>query len=889
MINKPSSLGFGFSDNLNQIGQNLEPLRASLGFVSSLNPTKRTADQFPWGNGGSAGQPNSFFKPLDIDAERWNKLYPYRLAVIDISKGNSIVSSYNPSAPKTSAFKENYKIKKSEYGSYLIEFETTTTEWVYNLPITPQQIQITTPYAINTSATLKGVLEEHGGTRFKSINMAGTFGIWPFRPQKSLSPGSPGVFGTLFAGTLENANLLAGQVNRVINSATSNHPVSKPTALKPGDNGDLPKQSTGYYQCLLMDQFLEQYAEAKRDPKNKNWRLVLQVAKENQAFVVTPVQFTYFKSSESPNEYKFNLQLRAWKRISLEGGEYSKIDEDSVRANINALQRALTTITEARRTLAISINLIKAVRSDFRTPLNALRQISFFIKDFVGLTIAVADLPNQIIGDYRSTIKESFPLIGQPGSDLAKNASAISKVKSVQNQIKNREGLSDSAIKSGQIGAASQAADKTDPSNEIFENPEENFEIFNAITLDQVKLTPPQQEAIDLEVEKIRLITVDDIREKRAEILKLGTQISNVFGAGNSFFSTVYSFPAPIARAQEMTIDEFVVLKTIYDVAQTLDLLTATQDLDDQRINSAYEYVGALAQDADFTFIESQSKMMVPVPFGLNIEQIAARYLDDPDRWLEIVTLNALKEPYIDENGFFRSLLSNADGRQFNINSVENLYVGQKIIFSSLTQPQESRRIINIEQINETNYLITADGLDNLDIYTIADKAKIQAFLPGTINSQNQIFIPTEDQAPNDVRTRPVSTFKNDPLVGLSKIDILLTENGDVALNNYGDFRLAGGLTNIVQALKMKFAVIQGRLIKHPQYGSSVQPGISIAELDAKEIVETIRNSIQEDTRFSQIERLEISLNGPTLTINLSVSLANNQGIVPISFGVRVK
>ena len=691
----------------------------------------------------------------------------------------------------------------------------------------------------------------------------------------------------MFAGTLQAAQNVANQFTRTINSITSNHPASKPSVINPNDNAQYPKESTGYYQCLLLDQFLEQYAEAKRNPENRNWRLVLQIAKENQAFAVTPIQFTYSKTAESPNEYKFNLQLKAWKRIKLEDIGAAKISAPKI--NTNVLQRALNAIQEARRLLSASINLIKAVRSDFQTPLNALRQTALFVKDTAGLTSAIVDLPSQIINDYKSSIKESFDLIGSAGSEIAQNAAAIGKIKQVQNQSRSREGVSDSAVSSGQLGQAAQTSSKTDPSNSIFEKPEENFEIFNSLTLDQVKFTPAQQDAIDAEIELARLITVDDLRKNRAVILELALQISNAFGAGNEFFSQVYSRPAPYARVQEMTIDEFVILRALYDSVQAFDLLTATQDLDDQRVSSAYEFVGNLAEDADFTFIDSQAKMMVPVPFGLNIEQIAARYLGDPDRWLEIATINALKEPYIDEDGFFRPLLSNADGRQFNISSKENLYIGQKIILSSLTQPQEARRIINIEKISDSNYLITADGLDNLSVYTTANSAKMQAFLPGTVNSQNQIFIPAEGAAPDDVRTRPVSAFKNDPLVGLSKVDILLTENGDIAVNNYGDFRLAGGLTNIIQALKMKFSVNPGRLLKHLEYGAGIEHGVSSADVNSQDIVETIRTSIQEDERFDQIERLEIVLNGPTLTINLAVSLANGQGIVPISFNARVK
>jgi hypothetical protein len=266
------------------------------------------------------------------------------------------------------------------------------------------------------------------------------------------------------------------------------------------------------------------------------------------------------------------------------------------------------------------------------------------------------------------------------------------------------------------------------------------------------------------------------------------------------------------------------------------------------------------------------------------MEQIAARYLGDPDRWLEIATLNGLRSPYIDEDGFFYTLLSNADGRQFNISSNQNLFIGQKIVLSSLTQPQVTRRIIDIEKINATNYLITVDGLDNLDVFTTLDQAKVRAYLPGTVNSQDQIFVPSDLAASDTVLSRPVPATKGDPLVGLSKIDWLLTDSGDVATDAYGDFRLSFGITNLIQALKMKFATPPQKLLKHPGYGAGLTPGISNADLNNQDVIQQILKSIQDDPRYGDILSLNITREGPTFGVSLAVTMADGSGVFPISF-----
>src|SRR5690606_3776797 len=55
-----------------------------------------------------------------------------------------------------------------------------------------------------------------------------------------------------------------------------------------------------------------------------------------------------------------------------------------------------------------STNLVKAVRSDFQKPLNALRQKALAVKDLGGFVYSVADLPRNIISDYKNSISDSL-------------------------------------------------------------------------------------------------------------------------------------------------------------------------------------------------------------------------------------------------------------------------------------------------------------------------------------------------------------------------------------------------------------------------------------------------------------------------------------------------
>ena len=334
-----------------------------------------------------------------------------------------------------------------------------------------------------------------------------------------------------------------------------------------------------------------------------------------------------------------------------------------------------------------------------------------------------------------------------------------------------------------------------------------------------------------------------------------------------------------------MTIDEFNILQQFYELVQAYDVLTATNQLDNDQILNNMEYVQALAATSDIEFNISNSKIQVPVPYGLNVEQIAMRYLGDPQRWLEIVTLNELREPYIDQNGFQYSLLSNASGRSIVINGNQDLFIGQTIFLNSNTQVATARTIINMQTLTQNSFLVTLDGLANLDVFTTVDQAYIQAYLPGTVNSQNSIWVPSNLPAPAYDQINIPASVANVDLVGLSKVDWQInTLTGDLVINNTGDFQLSAGINNIVQALAIKFNTPLGSCLLNPDFGFGVKPGTMVSDTSAADIYNNINKLVTSDPRFSGISGLQVNITPPSLNISLGIGLSGIQGLFPIQF-----
>lgn len=845
--------------------------------LENFKKLAQDAGELPW----KGYQKDVFFPPIDIKEKNAGELFPYRLVVVDVTKNNSVVQG---GAGILSGKVEKISLASNTGG---VLYKIGRPEgWSFVLPITPQQLSITDQFAINTTATMRGVVEEHNGIKFKMISASGTTGIWPTR----ISHDDNNTAGlALFGGALSAIGTAVSSWKNILGKKA-------PGGYDPGKGGD--PYRTGYYQALLLQQFLEQYAIAKKNPSNKNWRLVFDCPKTNESFVVTPIQYNVTRSQRSPGEFLYNMQFKAWKRIDLKNTP-TDAGKKPIKLTSNFFQKAVSTLDNARSAMSASLNVIKAVRADFRQVFDQVRKLTLLYKDLGGLALAVSDLPNQIGKDLTASVKKMAADTAQGdaafksafGANSNKTKSSGSKIKSTVAAIKQNkevnEGVSDEQVAAGLLGKSAKDANDASSLNNVFSEPEANFDFFNAISLDELKLTPQQTIAIQDEIEKNSLISIEEIKEITKNMQGLILDITNNFGAGDAFFSEVYGRPAPKERATPMTLEEFELIVALENAVLELNISTATRELDDSRKQNPLEYVGGLADDSGIPFNSaSTAKFLAPVPFGLTIEQISARYLGDPDRYNEIITINGLRSPYIDENGFSYTFLSNGDGRQFNISSKENLFTGQKIQLFSNTVPMFTRKITAIEKISDTNYLITVDGLNNLDSLTTTDVAKIKAFLPGTVNSQNQIYIPSDETITEEARTYDIPFLKEDTLTGFSKVDWLIDDRGDVVVNSFGEMALANGTTNLIQALKMKIMTQKGSLLSDPSFGLGLTPGVAVSEVDIENVLTDLRDMVLQDPRFSDIENIELNVLPPTVSISINAVLANGKGIFPINFSV---
>ncbi len=787
-----------------------------------------------------AADPNWQWVGEDIDATRWDKNYPYQLLMLEKSG-------------------QDHKIKAT-----------------FTLPIAPQDMSISMPFAISTSVTLGGIIEEHNGAPLRMISFSGTTGVMPLKGSgQGLKQGS--IVAGIFAGTVNAVGNLVAAGKTLVGKGPDN------SNLFEGNDDNL--KASGYYQFRLLQRFLESYATKKRDGKNDKLRLALAIWKDQAVYLVTPMSFDVRRSAQSPWEYNFSMQLKAWRRIKTRRLGQANEAFKSITRDPNAFAQLLNKVQDARKVLQESRDVLLAVRSDTdRVLLEPLREVVLFSKDAIGLAATAADFPSSISSSFQSAILEanmSFNALGQGISDLS-----VESGKAVTGGGSQHPASPVSQGGRPPPGKSQSPLTGASPANKTLANPGDNFELMDSIKPSSLNLSPAIQKKILEERRRVRLLTRLDFETYRNQFAEFQAQFADAVGAGSATYNAIYNRPTVVAN-KTPTQDDYDVLFSLNKIILEMNRLAASYDVDDDAI-STIEAVAGMARGSGIAFQVPASKFAIPFPYGSTLEQLSAQYLGTPDRWHEIVALNGLRQPYIDEVGFDLKLLVNGRGNIVIVQNADSLYVGQPVWLSGTNTNRAKRRITKIERIAGTATL-TVDGDPDLDRFSVLAGAVLHAFLPDTVNSQQLIYIPSDEVLGEDAfRTKSIPGIDEfDPLIEAGGVDLLLTQNGDLAVTPDGDCRLAIGLTNLIQRIRTAIGTPRGALLHHPEYGVGLVPGVSTADLDASQMKASLQDLLSSDSAFSGVGGVSISKAGPVARVSMSVGISGTNQTIPVTVDIR--
>lgn len=807
---------------------------------------------------------DGFWYQPPIDGMRWNKLYPYKLSIVKVTKA----SDGNPSWAEVPA-------------------------WGFTLPIPPKSLTITTNPAVSVEATLGGIHEQSNGVVFKMINLRGSTGVLPLKGSgASAQPLSAisGLTQSIFGGTVE-------AIGRTANSGLALANVRPTQQLVPDstfqDLNSAINLTSGYYQFKLLEKFLQNYLNLTKTRVGADYRLALCCFKDERVYLVTPVPWTLERSSNSPYEYNYNLSFKAWRQIKLGVDVQAANDYRPAMQTAGGIGSIMKAVLDARDILsnardAIS-NIGKDVDAAFFEP---LRQLALFAKDLTGVPLACADLPRSIISSAKSLIitwVATQQSLDGTRTQFRDSDHRLSEAWDDIVALANSTGAP--TIKNGQIQFNSSILTSgfaVDKANDPFEHPEDNYDFFNSIQPTQISLTPTIAKQIAEERNKVRAFTRDDFETMRDNFVQVLTDFECSVGGGDNTYISTFNTHQVNNPNKTPSDDDFEIIYQMNRVIIQLGKLAATKNVNQYRVDGL-AYVAGLAAASGIAFTTPVSKYAVPFPYDSTLEDLAERYLGDPDRWMEISQLNGLRAPYVDEVGFSKPFLADGSENAVTLADSVNLVLGQVVWIQSNTKNSSQRRITKIEDYSGFS-LITLDGDPDLTGYRYLAGAYLHAFLPDTVNSQQIIYIPSQAPlAEADYGTKDIPGLDDfDPLIAAGGVSLLLDNNNDLIVTPDGGTKWSVGLTNIIQNTRIRLGIPQGSLNRHPNVGLPIKVGQSLADLSASQLAAAIRNLYADTPGYAGAQSILVQVAGPVAKISYDLKIPGLSSNVPVSFETRL-
>lgn len=781
------------------------------------------------------------------------------------------------------------------------------------MPLSPQNISIDVPAATDVAVTMKGIVENHNGAPLRYITIRGTTGVYP--NAGAVTPPSAGpqnALSYLFNNTISPAvqagkNLVATANTLGLSNLLGGNSLAPPLNYDVGS--ETVGQVSGYAWVHALIRFLDSYLELKKNKQYRGLRLQFLMYKDKMYYDCTLKNYRINKIPGTV-EYEYEINLTAWRRTPNPGGPAQDVTARASQSllqnpsqQINLLAQVVQGLRQSRILVSQSLSVLQGITADINQDLlTPMREAILLGSELAGATETILDFPTSIIQSSKDAILSTLSqwstsatnpqgvaninnALAQSGINPTTPVRALTALRpgtTVQQTVTERQSLGTADL--------APSPETSSPLEQIFQNPQAFASVFDSFTIDQLPLTPQLQQAVQAERARVQAFTTGDLIQARNSVRSFMYQVSLRFGGGDATYSQIFGLPPPpTVPTGTLDTDAIENLSQLNDIVMAFDnIIYYYQNLPTVPNNDYFSYYAALAQANGLTFNTSSSRFFVPMPAGGSLNSLALQYLGDSDRWIEIAALNGLQPPYIDETGFTVPLTTNASGSVITLASNQNLFVGQAVQISANGLPTVFTTIGSIKAITSIEYAVTLAYGTQLNGYTTERQASLFAYLPDTINYSSVVAIPSASPVniPGYIQTSPTPTdltYFN----YMAKVDFLLTSSGDLAIQG-GDMLTSSGLQNLIQAANLIVQTEVGSIISNPTYGNPAQAGVSVADVSASDIVQTLSSAFAADPRFGLVQVASAVIDGPAVNINILVPVAGTTVFLPIATQVPI-
>lgn len=435
------------------------------------------------------------------------------------------------------------------------------------------------------------------------------------------------------------------------------------------------------------------------------------------------------------------------------------------------------------------------------------------------------------------------------------------------------------------------------------------YGVFDNIAVNSIDLTNQEIIIVRNALNRVSLFNKNDFLRIRNDISTARDTIADQVGLSDATYnSAVHRSSVPQQTTAQ--IEDISRMQMLQNVIFSCDFVLSNIASLSTSFVDPFALARINANNPDFNVDSYKSGQLVRLNYGEDLTTTAARYLGDSDKWIDIAIANGLKAPYIDEVGQVLPLVANGNSNEINLAvndingnpNINKVYINQVVLLQSTAQNfPEQRTITNIIQIPISGEIIIGlSGEANMGLYKISDSAYLRVFAPNTINSRFFILIPSMQPLPDD-RPAEVPYFlaTASDAEKRAKVDLTLSDNGELLFNPTGDVQLNYGLANALQAIKLKIVTEAGSLIRHPEFGIVNVVGTPTQNVTAikNALIKSIDEQIRLDPRFERLESIDVqySVNysgsraATAFIIRMQVRLAGSSStVIPISFTVTV-
>jgi len=359
------------------------------------------------------------------------------------------------------------------------------------------------------------------------------------------------------------------------------------------------KVVTGYQEFLMLRQFFLKYAYDK-GVKNGDLFMVFINEKDNQALLVEPLSFVMDRNSKRPMEYFYTIEMKAIGSFNTLFTQPSPPTDTDIFQKIGNISANLSAgIGQVRAAINVtSSSLQKTFQAIDQTVNGPLRQVQFALQDLSDGISTVLSLPTILSRNFTSTI-----------AGIRENA----------NNISTSLGFNNSAD-------SKAAAAETTQQNLVLDH----------INNDS-RVSMPREFVAD---------TRDQLRS-------LTDDLADAFNLSDPLYNEILgriptNVPGPLKVVSD---EEFLLLGNMQNMTDSLNQVLATNDAFQTEVETTYQEVKTAFGPSLIDITPPATVRQVRIQRNDTLERLAVRELGDAVRWTEIVILNKLKPPYIDENG----------------------------------------------------------------------------------------------------------------------------------------------------------------------------------------------------------------------------------------------